>query len=106
MAETDMFSVYARISAQPGQRDTVIELINEAVRTGGETSGLISYSINAPLDEPDALWVTQLWIDKAAHDTTTHSEPVKAVSQRMVSLLAAPPTGSYGLAVHTQGYSR
>ncbi|MFJ9371642.1 putative quinol monooxygenase [Nocardia sp. NPDC101769] len=106
MTDTEMFSVYARVSAQPNQRDAVIELIKEAVRAGGDSSGLVAYSINAPIDDPDSVWVTQLWVSKDAHDATTRSEPVRAVSLQMVSLLAAPPSSSYGHAVHTNGFDR
>ncbi|MFF0607775.1 putative quinol monooxygenase [Nocardia tengchongensis] len=106
MTDTEMFSVYGRVSALPNQRDAVIELINEAARACGDSGGLVAYSINAPIDDPNSVWVTQLWVSKDAHDATTHSEPVRAVSLRMVSLLAAPPTSSYGHAVHAHGFNR
>jgi quinol monooxygenase YgiN len=57
------------------------------------------------LDEPDTIWVTELWTDKAAHDTTTHSEGVRTVTQRMLALLTEPPAGSYGHVLHASGHS-
>ncbi|QVI20099.1 antibiotic biosynthesis monooxygenase [Nocardia tengchongensis] len=106
MADTEMFSVYGRVSALPNQRDTVIELIHEAAQACGESSGLVAYSINAPINDPNSVWVTQLWVSKDAHDATTHRESVRAVSLRMVPLLAAPPTSSYGHAIHAHGFNR
>src|SRR2546429_8225339 len=105
MAQADMFGVNGRMTAQPGRRDEVVELIRESVRAGGDGSGLLSYSVIAPFEEPDTIWVTELWTDKAAHDTLTHSEPVRAVTQRIVALLTEPPTGSYGQVLHVSGLS-
>jgi hypothetical protein len=55
------------------------------------------------LDDPDTIWLTQLWVDKEAHDATTRSEPVAAVSRRVPPLLARQPEGFYGHAVHVHG---
>lgn len=105
MDQPNMFAVYGRMTTQPGRRDEVADLIRESARAGGDASGLIAYSVIATLDEPDTIWVTELWTDKAAHDTTTHSEPVRKVTQQLSALLAEPPTGSYGYVLHASGHS-
>jgi quinol monooxygenase YgiN len=91
------------MTALPGRREEVIALIRESVRAGGSDTGLLTYSINTVLDDPNRLWVTELWTDKQAHDTTTRSEPVVAVTQRLLQLLTEPPAGAYGYAVHVEG---
>jgi quinol monooxygenase YgiN len=98
-----MFSVYGRMTALPGRRDELITLLLEGFRAGGEDSGLLSYIINTAFDEPDTVWLTQLWTDKDAHDTVTRSEPVAAVTRRLSPLLATQPEGAYGHAVHVHG---
>ena len=95
MRDASRFSVYVRMTAQPGQRDALIERLRELLRAGA-MSGLESFSINAVLDDPDTIWITQAWADKLAHDTATHSDPVVSATQRVVSLLAEPPVTSYG----------
>ena len=64
--------------------------------------GLLAYSINTLFDDPDTIWLTQLWIDKESHDAdTTRSERVAAASQpEPAALLAEQPEGFYGHAVH------
>jgi quinol monooxygenase YgiN len=104
MAQANMFSVYGRMTAQPGRRDEVVDLIRESVRAGGEATGLIAYSVNATLEEPDTIWVTELWTDRAAHDSTTHSEPVRTVTQQMLALLTETPAGTYGHVLHAEGH--
>jgi quinol monooxygenase YgiN len=96
----NMFSVYGRMTALPGRRDELITLLVDGFRAGGDDSGLLTYSINTAFDDPDTIWLTQLWIDKEAHDTTTRSEPVAAVTRRVPPLLAQQPEGFYGHAVH------
>jgi quinol monooxygenase YgiN len=98
-----MFSVYGRMTALPGRRDELIAVLLEGFRAGGDDCGLLGYSINAAFDDPDTIWLTQLWTDKEAHDTTTRSEPMVAVSCRVPPLLARQPEGFYGHAVHVHG---
>jgi quinol monooxygenase YgiN len=97
-----MFSVFGRMTALPGRRDELIDVLLDGFRAGDD-SGLLAYSINATFDDPDTVWLTQLWIDKEAHDATTRSDPVAAATRRLPPLLARQPEGCYGHAVHTGG---
>ncbi|MCU1648425.1 MAG: hypothetical protein JWN03_8700 [Nocardia sp.] len=103
MSSDNMFSVFGRMTALPGRRDELIALLLKGLRAGGEDSGLLGYSINAAFDDPDTIWLTQLWIDKDAHDATTRSEPVVAATREVGPLLARQPEGGYGHAVHVHG---
>jgi quinol monooxygenase YgiN len=98
-----MFSVYGRMTALPGRRDELVALLVEGFLAGGADGGLLDYSVNTVLDDPDALWLTQLWTDREAHDATTRSEPVAAVTRRLPPLLARQPEGCYGHAVRVLG---
>lgn len=95
-----MFSVFGKMTALPGRRDELIAVLLEGLRAGGEDCGLIGYSINNAFDDPDTIWLTQLWADKDAHDATTRSEAVVAASGKVPALLAQRPEGFYGHAVH------
>lgn len=102
MPDVSMFSVYGRMTAQPGQRDTLIEQFKQTLRTG--IPGLQSFTINAVLDDPDTIWITQIWTDKTAHDTWTHSDISVSATERVMSLVVAepPPAGSYGQVAYQQ----
>ncbi|PSR67365.1 hypothetical protein C8258_15155 [Nocardia sp. MDA0666] len=99
----NMFSVYGQMTALPGRRDELIVLLLAGFRAGGDDSGLLHYSINTAFDDPDTIWLTQLWRDKDAHDETTRSERVAAVSRQVPPLLARQPDGAYGHTVHVGG---
>jgi quinol monooxygenase YgiN len=99
VTDEKMFSVYGRMTAQPGRRDQLIAVLLDGLHASREY-GLLTYSINTLFDDPDTIWLTQLWTDKHAHDAGTRSEPVAAASRRIPPLLAQPPEGFYGHAVH------
>ena len=69
----------------------LIALLHEGFRAGGHDCGLLIYTINTAPEDPDTMWMTQLWTDKEAHDATTRSEAVAAVTQRLPALLARQP---------------
>jgi quinol monooxygenase YgiN len=99
MPSENMFSVYGRMTALPGQRDELIAVLRDGLHASGD-GGLLAYSINALFDDPDTIWLTQLWTGKEAHEAATRSERVAAASRRIPSLLAEQPVGFYGHAVH------
>ncbi|MFF2554524.1 putative quinol monooxygenase [Nocardia sp. NPDC058058] len=103
MSGDNLFGVYGRMTALPGRRDELIAVLLAGLQAGGKGGGLLSFSINAAVDDSDTVWLTQLWVDKAAHDATTRSEPVAAVSRLVPALLAGQPEGHYGNTVHYHG---
>lgn len=96
MSTAGRFSVYGRMTAQPGQRDALIDRFKDALPVG--IPDLESFSINAVVDDLDTIWVTQIWTDRAAHDAWTHSEVSVSATERVLSLVVPepPPFGSYG----------
>jgi quinol monooxygenase YgiN len=96
MAQADMFGFCGRMTAQPGRRGEVVDLIREGVRAWGNASGLIAYSVIEALEEPDTILLTEVWTDKAAFDAITGSEPNRTATQKILALLTEPPTGSFG----------
>jgi heme-degrading monooxygenase HmoA len=94
MAVVPRFSVYGRMTAQPGQREALIERFRDVLRIG--IPGLEWCSISTVLDDSDTIWVTQIWVDRAAHDAGTRSDIVVAATNRVMSLVAGPLEGSYG----------
>jgi hypothetical protein len=48
------------------------------------------------LDDPDAIWMTQIWTDKVAHDAGSRSGIVASATRRAMVLVAGPLEGSCG----------
>ena len=59
-----MFGMIARITAIAGQRDALVGILLEGL---GEMPGNLSYIVAKDMADEDALWVTEVWIDKEAH---------------------------------------
>src|SRR3546814_10132206 len=50
--------------AQPGQRAALAALLTEGT---GTMPGNVAYLIGEDSENPDALWIVELWADKGAH---------------------------------------
>jgi quinol monooxygenase YgiN len=98
MTVAGRFSVYGRMTAQPGRRAALIERFQDVLRIG--VPGLEWCSISTVLGDPDAIWIAQIWTDRAAHDAGTRSDAVVAATERVMSLVAGPLQGSYGEVAH------
>ncbi len=73
--------------AQPGRRDDLVEILLEAAAALGRDDGCLHYVISTT-EDPDTVWVTEVWTDRAAHDASLEPEDVKALIQRAMPLIA------------------
>lgn len=62
-----MFGMIGRLKAKPGQRAALAGFL----AAGSEAmAGCISYIVAEDLADADALWVTEIWESKEAHDAS------------------------------------
>jgi quinol monooxygenase YgiN len=104
MAGTGGFSVHGRITALPGQREALVERFRDVLGTG--IPGLEWCSISTVLGDPDAICMTQIWTDRAAHDAGTRSGIVASAVERAMSLVAQPLDGCYGEVAYLRDQGR
>jgi len=90
------FAVHGTMTAKPGRRDELVDLMRTTIAALGDAPGLLDYTINTVLDDPDTLWITERWTSKTAHDTVTKTAANKAETARIMDVLAAPPVSAYG----------
>lgn len=97
------FAMYGKMTAQPGKRDELARLLLESEAALQEMEGCLLYILNESEDEPDVLWVTELWESAEAHDASLRNEKVLALIQRCRPLIAGVssvpvrPIGGKGL---------
>lgn len=98
-----MYGLQGKIVAKAGRRDALIALLLEA-STGEPMPGCRLYVVSEIPNEPDAVAVTEVWDDKAAHDASLQLERVRAVIGRARPLIAGMggslelrPVGGQGL---------
>ncbi|MFB9273691.1 putative quinol monooxygenase [Cohnella cellulosilytica] len=82
------FTMFGQLIARPGQRGELAKLMLESAATLQEMEGCIYYIISESVDEPDALWISELWESEEAHAASLKNENVLAVIQRCRPLIA------------------
>lgn len=61
------YGLIGQIKAQPGKREALMAVLGEGIDA---MPGNIAYLIGADLKDPDSIWVTEYWTDKAAHEAS------------------------------------
>ncbi len=96
-----MYGVITEMNATPGQRDTLISILLEG---SADMPGCLSYVIAKDSEDPDAIWITEVWDSQASHraslslpsvqDAIARGRPMIAgVSERVIT----EPIGGHGL---------
>ncbi len=62
-----MYGLIGKIISQPGQRDALIAILLEGLT---EMPGCLSYIVAADPTDPDAIWVTEVWVSQADHQAS------------------------------------
>lgn len=84
-AAAQPYGLIGKMTARPGQRDALIAFLLE-----GSTAmpGCLTYVVARDAHEPDALWVTEAWDTKAAHDASLRLPNVQAAIAKARPLIA------------------
>jgi len=82
---------YVRMVAQPGQGGALAETLLRVAEGLRGAPGCELYVINASPDEPDTVWVTEVWSDEAASDRALSSDLGDVGIGEVLELLAGPP---------------
>ena len=73
------YQVISQITALPGKRDQLAAILEHGSRG---LAGCIAYVIAADPDDPEALWITELWTDRASHERSLRTEQVASAVAR------------------------
>ena len=85
---------YLKFTAQPGRGDELAELLLQAADSLRDTAGCELYVINRAKEDPDEIWVTELWLDQEALDASLEklqTDVGQAQVAQVTGLLAGPP---------------
>jgi quinol monooxygenase YgiN/quercetin dioxygenase-like cupin family protein len=94
---------YIRISAKPGQGDALAEGLLQVAQGLRATPGCELYVINRAPDEPEVVWVTEVWSSQAELDASLQTEEAKAKIPEVMALVEGTeridvvPVGGVGL---------
>jgi quinol monooxygenase YgiN len=82
---------YVRMVAQPGQGGALAATLLRVAEGLRGAPGCELYVINASADEPDTVWVTEVWADEDASDRALSSDLDEVGIGEVLDLLAGPP---------------
>jgi quinol monooxygenase YgiN len=80
-----MYGLISRIRAMPGQRAALAAVL---VQEDGTMPGCLSYVVAEDRSDADVLWVTEAWIDEAAHKASLALPQVQAAIAKGRPLIA------------------
>jgi quinol monooxygenase YgiN len=80
-----MYGLIGRIRAVAGKRHDLAAVL---VQDDGSMPGCLSYVVAEDPDDADALWVTEVWTDEAAHKASLTLPAVQAAIARGRPLIA------------------
>ena len=81
-------------SAKPGRGETLARVMLDVAHALEGTAGCRLYAISRAVDDPDAIWVTELWESQQAIDASLavlQSETGRARLGEVMALLTGPP---------------
>lgn len=82
------FGLFGKIIAHSGQRDALVKVLLEAATLMESVEGCELYIVNISDNEPESVWVTEMWRDESAHKASLMIEETKAIIQRGRPLMA------------------
>lgn len=96
-----MYGLIGKMIAIPGQRDALITLMLEGAT---DMAGCLSYVVARDPDDANALWITEVWDDKASHEASLSLLSVRQTIDRARPLIEGfgerfetEPVGGHGL---------
>ncbi|WP_163853191.1 putative quinol monooxygenase [Paenibacillus elgii] len=81
------YAMFGKLTAHPGKREELAKMMLEA-DTLNDMEGCIYYILHEAEDEPDVLWITELWESQEAHAASLKNEKVRELIGRCRHLIA------------------
>lgn len=80
-----MYGLIGKITAVEGRTDELVEALTAGSR---DMPGCLSYVVARDATDPNAVWVTEVWVDQASHKASLQLESVQAAIARGRPLIA------------------
>jgi len=96
-----MYGLIGKMTSAPGRRDELVSILLEGAAT---MPGCLSYIIAKDTSDPNAIWITEAWENKASHEASLLLPLVKEAIAKGRPLIAGfsdrvvtTPIGGTGL---------
>lgn len=82
------FAMFGKLTAHPGKREELAKMMLESQETLSGMDGCIYYILHEAEEDPDLLWITELWESREAHAASLQNEQVRELIGRCMPLIA------------------
>jgi quinol monooxygenase YgiN len=82
------YGLIGKFTAHPGRRDELVAMLLRAAEALQSDPTCLQYVVGTTA-EPDAIWVTEVWTSKEAHDASLEPEETRALIQQAMPLVAS-----------------
>lgn len=86
-----MYGLFGKMRAQPGQRDALLEHLLRGAAQLHDLDGCYLYVINRAPDDPDGIWVNEIWRSEADHRASLEHPAIQALIAAARPLIAEMP---------------
>jgi quinol monooxygenase YgiN len=80
------YGFFGKFSVQPDRRDDLVNYLLQAAKLLESNPGCIHYIVSTS-EEPEAVWVSEVWTSVAAHDASLEPEDIQALIQKARPLI-------------------
>lgn len=85
--------MHGHLKAQPDKGGALVALLLEAADALAENDQCHLYVVSRSLEDPDAVWVTEAWASREAHDGSLRDARIRALIERAMPLIDGSPEG-------------
>jgi quinol monooxygenase YgiN len=82
------YAQHGKMIVKSGSRDEAIRLVNESIEVLSRTHGCVYYVIGTT-EEPDTVWISELWTSKEAKDALAASPETEEVMKELMPLVVS-----------------
>ena len=85
------FALLDRLTAKPGQRGEVIEILLESGKLVEADPACLLYLVSESVADPDVIWVQDLWTSREEHEASLKRPELRPFIDRAMPLLEGMP---------------
>jgi len=86
-----MYLLHGKLTAKAGQSEELATILLEASRLVATAKGCKLYVIGRDQNDPDAVFVTEIWESKEDHDNSLKAEGVRELIMKAMPIVAGAP---------------
>lgn len=85
------FALLNRLTAKPGQRERVVEILLESGKLFDDNSACRLYLVAESADDPNLVWVADLWTSEEEHTEALKAPAMRPFVEECMPLLEGMP---------------